>query len=222
METMLLTQKDKLVMIGDSITDCGRKKPEGEGRDNSLGNGYVALVDAFLQSVYPQLGIRVINMGVSGHTVRDLKERWQSDVLDLKPDWLSIMIGINDVWRQFDLPQVMERHVYLEEYEQTLRELVERTKPSLKGLILMAPFYIEPNKSDAMRAAMDKYGAVVKKIAEEHNAIFIDTQKAFEPVLQHKYPASLAWDRVHPNMTGHMAIARAFLNAVEFSWTGEA
>lgn len=218
---MLLQKKDKLVMIGDSITDCGRKKPEGEGRNDALGSGYAALVDAFLQSVYPELGIRVVNMGISGNTVRNLKDRWQTDVLDQKPDWLSIMIGINDVWRQYDLPQIVEKHVYIEEYEQTLRELVERTKPSLKGLILMTPYYIEPNANDGMRAAMDQYGAVVQKVAQQYGAVFIDTQKAFEPVLKHIYPATLAWDRVHPNMTGHMTLARAFLNAIGFSWNGE-
>lgn len=218
---MLFQKQDRLVMIGDSITDCGRKKPEGEGRNDSLGNGYVALVDSFLQSVYPQLGIRVTNMGISGNTVRNLKDRWETDVLNLKPDWLSIMIGINDVWRQYDLPQLVEKHVYIEEYEQTLRELVERTKPSLKGLILMTPYYIEPNQNDGMRATMDQYGAVVKKIADQYGAIFIDTQEAFKPVLKHIYPATLAWDRVHPNMTGHMTLTRAFLNAVGFSWDGE-
>ncbi|WP_282940218.1 SGNH/GDSL hydrolase family protein [Paenibacillus sp. RC67] len=218
---MLFQKQDRLVMIGDSITDCGRKKPEGEGRNDSLGNGYVALVDSFLQSVYPQLGIRVTNMGISGNTVRNLKDRWETDVVNLKPDWVSIMIGINDVWRQYDLPQLVEKHVYIDEYEQTLRELVERTKPSLKSLILMTPYYIEPNRNDGMRAAMDQYGAVVKKIADQYGAIFIDTQEAFEPVLKHIYPATLAWDRVHPNMTGHMTLARAFLNAVGFSWNGE-
>ncbi|CAG7644732.1 Acetylxylan esterase [Paenibacillus solanacearum] len=218
---MLLQKKDKLVMIGDSITDCGRKKPEGEGRTDALGNGYVSLVNSFLQSFYPERGIRVVNMGISGNTVRDLNARWQTDVIDQKPDWLSIMIGINDVWRQYDLPQVVEKHVYIEEYEQTLRDLVERTKPSLKGLILMTPFYIEPNASDLMRAAMDQYGQVVRKVAADHQAVFVDTQQAFAPVLEHIYPATLAWDRVHPNMTGHMTLAKAFLNAIGFSWNGD-
>jgi len=207
-------------MIGDSITDCGRKKPEGEGRNDALGNGYVSLVDAFLQSTYPELGIRVVNMGISGNTVRNLKERWQTDVLEHKPDWLSIMIGINDVWRQYDVPQIVERHVYIEEYEQTLRELVELTKPTLKGLVLMTPYYIEPNEKDGMRAAMDQYGAVVQRIAQQYGAIFVDTQKAFASVLEHIYPATLAWDRVHPNMAGHMTLAKSFLNAIGFNWNG--
>ncbi|MEI7026162.1 SGNH/GDSL hydrolase family protein [Paenibacillus sp. y28] len=207
-------------MIGDSITDCGRKKPEGEGRNDSLGTGYVSLVDGFLQAVYPELHVRVMNKGLSGNNVRDLQARWQEDVLDLKPDWVSVLIGINDVWRQYDLPQIVERHVLIEEYEAKLRDLVVRTKPGVKGLVLMTPFYIEPNPEDKMRAAMDRYGAVVKAIAEEQGTIFVDTQQAFEPVLEHIYPAALAWDRVHPNTTGHMTLARAFLNAIGFAWNG--
>lgn len=75
------------------------------------------MIDAFLKTTYPQSKIRVINMGTSGDTVRDLKGRWNTDVVDLKPDWLSILIGINDVWRQFDSPLITESHVYPDEYE---------------------------------------------------------------------------------------------------------
>jgi lysophospholipase L1-like esterase len=217
-----LEQGTKLVMIGDSITDCGRRRPTGEGRNNDIGTGYVALVDALLQTVYPELRVRVVNMGTSGDTVLDLKERWETDVLDLKPDWLSVMIGINDVWRQFDKPFQTETHVDIATYETTLRELVRRTKPSLKGLVLMTPYYIEPNPHDAMRARMDDYGAVVKRIAAEEGAILVDTQAAFEPMLKHLYPAALCWDRVHPSMAGHMALAKAFLDAIGFSWHGSA
>ena len=132
---------EKLVMIGDSITDVGRARPIGEGRaDDALGRGYVMMVDALLGAVYPERMIRVINMGVSGNTTRDLKARWQTDVLELKPAWLSIMIGANDVWRQFDSPKQSERHVLLDEYERNLVELVSSTQPVVKGLVLMAPY----------------------------------------------------------------------------------
>ena len=210
--------KSKLVMIGDSITDCGRTQPIGEGLFEAHGKGYVAYVAGLLGAVYPERNIRVVNMGTSGNTVRDLKARWQKDVFDLQPDWLSIMIGINDVWRQFDLPLFGETHVSLEEYEATLDELVSTTRPIVKGLVLMTPYFIEPNPADAMRATMDRYGAVVRKLAAKYNTLFVDTQAAFNNVLQHCHPASLAWDRVHPNVTGHMILARAFLDAVGFEW----
>jgi len=209
---------EKLVLIGDSITDCGRKQPVGEGRDEAFGRGYVAQVNALLTSGYPELHIRVVNTGISGNTVRSLKARWQRDVLDLAPDWLSVMIGINDVWRQFDEPLQREAHVHIEEYEATLRELLAQTRPALKGLVLMTPFYLEPHRADPMRAAMDRYGQVVCRVAADQGAIFVDTQAAFDRVLGHIYPAALAWDRVHPNPVGHMVLARAFLGAVGFEW----
>ncbi len=216
---MRLTRGQKLVMIGDSITDAGRAKPVGEGRGDALGQSYVSVVDALLGAFHPELAIRVVNMGTSGNTVRDLKARWQGDVLDLKPDWVSIMIGANDVWRQFDLPRQKEKHVLVGEYEATLDELVTRTRSAVRGLVLLTPFYLEPNRQDAMRATMDRYGAVVRRLADKHKAILVDTQAAFDVILNQVYPAAINWDRVHPNHVGHMVLARAFVNALGFRWT---
>jgi lysophospholipase L1-like esterase len=215
---MKLETNDKLVMIGDSVTDCERARPIGEGLFGALGKGYVSSVDGMINASYPELRIRTVNVGTSGNTVLDLKERWQTDVLDLKPDWLSIMIGINDVWRHFDHPNNTEMHVDIETYGHTLRELVAQTRPLVKGIVLMTPFYIEPNPLDAMRYKMDQYGLVVKRIAEETGAIYVDTQAAFEPVLKAYYPAYIAWDRVHPNHVGHTLLANAFLRAIDFQW----
>ncbi|WP_166244865.1 SGNH/GDSL hydrolase family protein [Paenibacillus turpanensis] len=215
---MIFDHRDKLLMIGDSITDCERKRPYGEGIHGGVGKGYVAMVDALLTSAYPELSIHVTNMGISGNTVRDLKGRWETDVLELSPDWVSVMIGTNDVWRQHDQPTMKKSHVYLDEYERTLDELVERTLPKVKGMILMTPFYIEPNPQDTMRAMMDQYGDVVRGIAEKRECIFVDTQRAFEPLLRERHSSMIAWDRVHPNPTGHMVLARAFLQAVGFDW----
>jgi lysophospholipase L1-like esterase len=215
---MLLNKGDKLLFIGDSITDCDRAKPAGEGLFGALGKGYAALVDAMLTAIYPELGIRVINTGMSGNTVLDLQARWQEDVLDRKPDWLSIMIGTNDVWRQYDTPFIPEWHVYADQYEATLRSLVEQTKPHVSNLVLMTPFFLESNVQDSMRRTMDEYGAIVKKIAEETGSMFVDTQAAFNEVLKDLYSATLAWDRVHPTQAGHVVLAKAFLNKIGFQW----
>ena len=215
---MKLQKNCKLVMIGDSITDGGRTRPIGEGLFDALGHGYVSLVDALLGAAYPKLGIRVVNMGCGGHTAKDLEERWQTDVLDLKPDWLSVMIGTNDVWRQFDSPRQTEIHVLPAEYRRTLDELITRTLPLVPKIVLMTPFYLEPNLTDPMRRRMDEYGAIVRELAEKHGTLFVDTQAAFDAVLTDYYPATIAWDRVHPNQTGQMVLARAFLNAVDFIW----
>jgi len=214
-----LTRGSKWVLIGDSITDCGRAQPIGEGLFNALGNGYVSVVDGLLQATYPTEELRLVNVGTSGNTVRDLKSRWQRDVLDLQPNWLSIMIGTNDVWRQFDLPKMTQGHVLPDEYERVYDELLTKTRPQLKGLVLATPFYVEPNRQDAMRARMDEYGAIVKRLAAKHDAVFVDTQTGFDFALRHQYAAALAWDRVHPNQTGHMILAKHFLDALGFEWS---
>lgn len=215
---MKIEPGSKLVMIGDSITDAGRAKPVGEGLFDAEGKGYVSIVRGWISGVYPEQRIRVVNMGTSGNTVADLKSRWSTDVIDLSPDWLSVMIGINDVWRQFDMPLQSEFHVLPEQYEHTLNEIVAAARPSLKGLVLMTPYYLEPNRADPMRRTMDAYRAIVKKIADKYNAIYIDTQAAFDRVMQHCHPNALAWDRVHPNVIGHTIIARAFLKGIGFEF----
>ena len=212
---MKIAPNSKLVLIGDSITDAGRD-PSGEATPWGApghGHGYVNLIEGWLGATRPQDRVRLINRGISGNTVRDLKNRWQTDVLDLKPDWLSVMIGVNDIWRQFDTPLRVEGHVYIEEYTRTLEELVAKTRPNLKGLLLGTPHLIEPNKADPMRKMINDYSAVVRDIAKKHDCIFVDVQAAFDEVMIHTHPMTLAWDRIHPNTTGHMIIARAFLKA---------
>ena len=209
---MLIQPQSRLLMIGDSITDAGRARPVAEG--NEVGNGYVGMLHALLGALYPAHGIRVINMGVNGNTVRDLKARWRKDVLELQPDWLSVCIGINDVWRQFDAPLRTEQHVGPEEFRRELAHLLEQVKPRLQGLVLMTPYFIEPNAVDPMRKMMDDYGCIVKELADYYGAILVDTQVAIDSLLVHSHPMALAWDRVHPGPVGHMALAQAFLQAV--------
>lgn len=213
---MKIPDQSRLVMIGDSVTDCGRARPVGEGLSGELGHGYVACIDAVLRACYPVQRIAVLNVGISGNTVRDLEARWDGDVLALKPNWLSVMIGINDVWRQFD--GGMSAAVFPEEFERTYDRLLARVKPHLRGLVLASPFYIEPRKEDPMRRRMDEYGAIVKTLAARHGAIFVDTQAAFDRALVHHPSTTFAHDCVHPNLTGHMVLARAFLDALGFEW----
>jgi lysophospholipase L1-like esterase len=213
---MKIAPGSKLVMIGDSITDCERARPVAEAGCNAdgLGTGYVGLVNAALTARWPERRIRVVNTGVGGNTVRDLAARWQTDVIALEPQWLSVMIGINDVWRQFDMPLVSERHVPAEEFARTLELLVSATRPRLAGLVLMTPFVIEPNRREPMRARMDEYGAIVRELAARHDAVVVDTQAAFDRVLETLHPMTLAWDRIHPTLTGHVVLADAFLAAI--------
>ncbi len=211
---MLFEEKDTVLFIGDSISDYERAKPVGEGLFNAWGHSYVACAGALLGCMYPELGLRVVNMGIGGNQIRHLKERWQTDVLDRRPDWVSVLIGINDVWRQFDSPQMPESHVPPEEFEKTYEELIQGTLPHVKGMILMTPYYMEPNRQDSMRARMDEYGAIVKKLAEKYGLVFVDLQAGWDRLFRYMHSTNIAWDRVHPNQTGCMYIAKQFLEAV--------
>ena len=216
---MQLEHNSQLLFIGDSITDCGRKRPIGEGGfDQALGNGYVSLVNAAITAIYPDFAIKVINMGISGNTVLDLDSRWKRDVLALNPDWLSILIGINDVWWLFNQGWRPGNQPNINDYTQKLDDLIHQVRPNLHGLILMTPYYLEPDLNDPLRMMMDRYGEVVKELASKHNAILVDSQAYFDRILSWMDPFDLAPDRVHINLTGHMILARAFLSSIEFSW----
>ena len=213
---MLFEKNDKILFIGDSISDYDRIRPIGEGLGNAWGTSYVADVGALLGCMYPELHLRVVNMGIGGNQVRDLEARWDTDVIDLKPDWVCVLIGINDVWRTFDTPELTERHVTLESFAEGYERLIQRTLPLVKGMVLMMPYFMEPNKADPMRAEMDRYGAEVRRLAEKYNLPLVDLQAGWDRLFEHMHPCAIAWDRIHPNQTGCMYIAKQFLKEVGF------
>ena len=211
MSGVLCQPGDRIVFIGDSITDSGR-------RDGvpPYGNGYVSLIRAFVTARHPELMLDWVNQGIGGDTVRDLAARWERDAIAAAPDWLSVKIGINDVWRGFDGRP--EGAVPIAEYEATLRALLRRAVDATGcRLILAEPYLIEPDSTDPQRAASDRYGLVVRQLAEEFGAANIRTQEAFDTVLKSSEPTDWAADRIHPNLPGHAVIAQAFLRAL--GWT---
>ena len=215
---MIFENMDRIVFAGDSVTDMDSVKPVGEGLFDKLGKGYVRIIDNMLAAVYPEIKIRVRNSGVSGNTSRDLLERFERDVVDLKPDWVSICIGINDVWRQFDTPAMADAQVFPDEYESNVEQMITSVKGSVKGIFILSPYYMEPNREDAMRARMDEYVAICKKLAEKHGCIFVDFQQLYEDYCKVRHSTFIAWDRVHPNTVGATLMARAFLEQCGFDY----
>ena len=215
---MKIHKGSKFILIGDSVTDAGRTRPIAEGLFNPHGTGYPNIVQGLLTSVYPDYKIRVVNMGSSGDTSRGLKARWETDVFALKPDWVSVMIGVNDIWRQFDVPQMPESHVYPEEYEANVDEIIASTKPVVKGLVIVPPVFWETNKNDPMAAMIMEYGEICRKLSKKHDVIFADAQAYADRMLGHCHSSYVAWDRVHPNIPGHHVIAHALLDALEFDF----
>lgn len=215
---MLFENMDRIVFAGDSVTDMGSAQPVGEGRDDCMGQSYVRIVSSMLAACYPELTIRVTNSGISGNTSRNLLARYDRDVVDLNPDWVSICIGINDVWRQFDLPALPETHVLPEEYQRNVEEMILRVKDKVKGIFILSPYIMEPNKEDRMRARMDEYVDICAKLAEKHGCIYVDFQKMYEDYCRIRHSSYIAWDRIHPNQIGATLMARAFLKKCDFDF----
>ena len=211
---MIFENKDKILFTGDSVTDAGRKRPVGEGLWEGLGTGYVRMVDSILATVYPEKRFHICNTGTGGAASCDMLARWDTEVMALKPDWVFLMIGANDVWRQFDEPNLDNDRYMPEEYRANLEKMVQRTMPEVKGMFLLSPFYMEANDNDLMKKRMVEYANISKEVAEKYGARYIDLQSEFDAHLQHRYPAYISWDRVHPGWVGAMIIARKILKEI--------
>ncbi len=211
---MRLQSGQTIIMIGDSITDAGRRETAPP-----WGTGYMSLVRSVVTALHPDLNLTWQNRGVSGNTVRHLADRWVGDVLDGQPDVLTVMIGINDVWQRFgDSPL---EAVPADEYQSTLVTLLRATQArGSPDLYIGSPYMIEADRRDPMREAMDLYGVLAQEVAEEVGAVFIDVQAAFDRVLAHSASDDWARDRIHPNQQGHAVIAIEFLRAFGVEVTG--
>jgi lysophospholipase L1-like esterase len=198
---MILQANQTLVFFGDSITDSGRDR----SNLTSFGNGYVAGVVERLQD----RGIRFINAGLSGDTTRNLLVRLETDVIAHQPDWVSVAIGVNDVWRSFGVGDRQDA-VSIGEFEANYRQILERIRASAAKLILVEPFVIEVDKLEPFRAQVDLYSSVVAALAREFDAVFVPFQAMFDCVSGH-------WsdDRVHPNAAAVDLMANRFLQALE-------
>jgi len=207
---VLIKAKQKLLFIGDSITDADCRTTAAP-----YGNGYVSMVRNMLLARYPERELTVVNKGVSGNTSRDLDKRWEQDVIAQNPDWLSVCIGINDVWRHFDGHPA--EAVPVDEYRTTLIRLLNRVLEATNArLILAEPYMIESSRKDPMRVLMDIYGATVRDVGEQFGAIVVHTQAAFDAALDYSKTTDWSTDRIHPNDPGHSVIALAFLRALDF------
>lgn len=216
---MLFDEGTHLVMVGDSVTEHSYSLAAGEGEDYEIGKGYPSIVKSMLMCRYPDLNIRVSNMGLSCSSTLDLKERWQKDVINLKPDYISICIGINDVLNFFIRPRVSEQIVNIDLYIQILEELVVSTMPLVKNIIMITPYYLSTNRQDAMRKRMDKYSDACRNIAAKYELILFDLQAAYDRLLTHLNYKVISQDKIHPNDIGTMFMAIEFLKKIDFDFT---
>ena len=197
--------KQIVLFQGDSVTDCGRlSAPAG------LGHGYPRNVaDHFRRE--GRADIAVLNRGVSGDRVRNLKARWSTDCTALSPDVLTILIGINDCWRKYDSNDETPASSYEEDYREILDRAREKTSAKI---ILMEPFVLPfPEDRKQWRETLDPEIRIVRRLAKEYKTGLVTLDGEFAKAsVAHEY-TELAADGVHPTALGHRVIADAWLRA---------
>lgn len=201
-----------ILFIGDSITDAQRL----ETPYHPLGQGYVYFAANFLVAQYPELNLTIENRGISANTTRALKSRWQTDCLDLKPDIVSVLVGINDLWRQFAPAQEMQRtHVPADEYEANLRWMLREVVENCDSrIVLMEPCYFMTTQDDPMLNGLPAYIDAIHRLCDEFEAVLVPLQAEYEKIKNKVAPEKWTWDGVHPYTWAHAWIARQWLLAV--------
>jgi len=202
-----LKSRDTVLFIGDSITDCGRR-----AEFSPLGNGYVKLFADMMTVREPARTLTVINKGIGGDTVVGLRDRWSDDVLRHKPNWLSIKIGINDLHRTL----MNTDPIPPADFEVAYETILKRTAKSLPKcqFLLITPFYISIESDDSsfrkqMLDLLPKYVSVVQRLSRKYKARLVKTHELFQRLLKHHEADTFCPEPVHPNLTGHLAIADA-------------
>ena len=194
-------EKSTVILFqGDSITDCGRSRADS----NNLGDGYVKLVTKMLTDKYSENNLKFINRGISGDQIRDLVRRWDKDCIDLNPDLLSILIGVNDT---LITPE--------KEFEEEFRMLLKRTTNELNPkIVLCEPFLLLEN-NNSYREDLNPKIEIVRKLAEEFNTVLVPLDKIFHESCSFQPPEYWAPDGVHPIPDGHTLIAKSWIEYVD-------
>lgn len=209
------SDSDVVLFQGDSITDAGRNR-EQELPNNawSFGVGYANHIGSWLLDAMPEKDLTIYNRGISGNKVFQLSDRWDKDCLDLKPDVLSILIGVNDYWHfrngNYDgTPEI---------YENDFRKLLSRTLEALPDLklVICQPFILTGTRAvdDTWLEPFSAYQEAAKKISDEFGAIWVPFQVEFDRAIKLAPPAYWAEDGVHPSMAGAQLMANSWLEAL--------
>ena len=223
-------QAQRVLYIGDSVTDggwgCsgGNMTPSEQRNLKDLnhiyGHSYMMLCAAHYESTQPYAGLKFFNRGISGNTLDDLKERWQQDVLDLKPDILSVLIGTNDVWNY------IKEHDNLDGFdivgwEALYRSLLNEARtcnPDLK-IALGTPFVSKTTPKN-QQDLCHRLASAVRRIAKDFNAVVMPFDDMFRE-LQQSHPDGhyWIWDAIHPTPAGHQRMADLWISkATEAGW----
>lgn len=219
-----------ILFQGDSITDCDRLRDGNKNfflklidkinRKTPLGNGYPALVAAEL-SAEADGEYRFVNRGVGGDKIPDVYARIVGDIIAVKPDYISLLVGVNDIWRAFD----SNNPTGTERFKKVYNILIEELKAELPNtkIMILEPFVLEgtatrntpgqPEKYKNFRAGVLEVAAITKKIADNHGIKFVPLQSMLDSEAEKVSPAVLLSDGVHPTKLGHELIKREWIKA---------
>lgn len=199
-------EKMKIVFFGDSITDCDRDRSD----EKSLGNGYVKVLADKLRPIYPDMDIELINKGVSGNEVCDLLARAQRDVIDLKPDAVVMMIGINNTIHQFKYGKELN----YKQFERDLIALIDMLKEAGIVVIFLEPFLLPAPDKKRMRPIFDKELAIIHRVCVEKCDEFVAYDEMFNGLCESHPYTDYSEDGVHPTFRGSNLIANTSIKAI--------
>ncbi len=198
----------RILFQGDSITDGRRGR--NQDPNHILGHGYVFIIAAKYGAAFPELNLTFLNRGCSGHKVTDLQQRRQKDTLDLKPDILSILIGVNDNSRNMPMDQ------YERVYDKLLKDTVA-ANPKVR-LVLCEPFTLPVGRKkanyDAWYGGIKQRQEIVARLAKKYDAALVRFQRAFDAACEKAPAEHWIWDGVHPTYSGHQIMADEWVRTV--------
>ena len=207
-------QQGVVLFQGDSITDAGRIRPDAQSNDpQALGQGYALLLAAALLRDRAGEGLLVYNRGTSGDRIGDLKSRWDTDTIALKPTILSIGVGINDALHDRDSGRSAT------DFEADYLALVQTTQSDLPGvrIILLEPFLLLTGSVvPDWFGLLDPYRSAVARVAKAAGATLVLLQERFTLLAQQSSPQNWSADGVHPTLAGHAEIATAWRDTAEW------
>jgi lysophospholipase L1-like esterase len=203
-----IDSSELLLFQGDSITDSGRNDSPG-----GLGSGYVAIIAGLLYGREKGPRPRILNRGIGGDRSVELLARWKSDCEDLGPDTLSLMIGVNDVWR-IRGEWNGQAYVPLSAYTANYRQLIDRSLGcGVKRLILMSPTTIFDEGDAEVSKLLDEEAETTSSLAKEYKALYVPTREEQRRLLKERKEIAWTQDGCHPSLSGHATIAACWLKA---------
>jgi len=209
-QAIRLKANDTIVFIGDSITAADRHRQAYR----PLGFGYVHFAGNLLLARNPALNLRIVNTGISGDTVIDLKDRWQRDCIAHRPNVLSVLVGINDVWRRAMEPDMAERAASPADFEITYEQLLAQAREQCRcQLVLMEPFLFCQDRGNEVFRTLMPYLEAVQTLAKKHDAVIVPLQREIDRQIAEIPPEKWSQDTVHPYLWAHAWIAQQWFDA---------